>query len=131
HEFKSLKPCIWGCDSHSYEERFLEPSKNSEGKINFCWVKADLTWDGLKQILYEPEERIRVQENSPEPQKSIHTIDKIVIKGTDVNSRLRIRETEIDLNHNLVSVIGGRGSGKTALLDIIASCFREGEKLRE
>src|SRR4029077_4590386 len=30
---------------------------------------------------------------------------------------------------NLVTIIGGRGSGKTALLDVIASCFREGGKL--
>ena len=131
HEFKSLKPCIWGCDSHSYQERFLEPDKNSEGKINFCWVKADLTWDGLKQILYEPEERICIQQDNPEPQKSIHTLDRIGIQAAEINNRLKMKETEIDLNHNLISIIGGRGSGKTALLDLIASCFKEGEKLVE
>lgn len=130
-EFKSLKPCIWGCDSHSYQERFLEPDKNIEGKINFCWVKGDLTWEGLKQILYEPEERICIQQENPEPQKSIHTLDRIEIQPTEINNRLKMKETEIDLNHNLISIIGGRGSGKTALLDLIASCFKEGEKLFE
>ncbi|MGD0028292.1 MAG: TrlF family AAA-like ATPase [Candidatus Bathyarchaeia archaeon] len=125
-EFVTLKPCIWGCDSHSYNERFLEPDKNNDGKINFCWVKGDLTWEGLRQILYEPEERVRIQQESPETQKSIHTIDKISIQGTEVNKNLRIKETNVDLNYNLISIIGGKGTGKTAFLDIIASCFREG-----
>ena len=128
-EFKSLKPCIWGCDSHSFDERFLEPSPNSDGTINYCWIKSEVTWDGLKQILYEPEERIRIQETSPEAQKSIYTIDKLNIFETEINPSLKIKKVEIDFNPNLVAVIGGRGSGKTALLDIIASCYKEGEKL--
>lgn len=128
-EFKTLKPCIWGCDSHSLDERFLEPSASANGEINYCWIKSELTWDGLKQILYEPEERIRIQETDPEPQKSIYTIDKISIPETKINSNLKFNSTEIDFNPNLVAIIGGRGSGKTALLDIIASCYKEGDKL--
>lgn len=128
-EFKSLKPCIWGCDSHSLDERFLEPSTDSKDNINYCWIKSEVTWDGLKQILYEPEERIRIQETSPEAQKSIYTIDKLDISETQINSNLIIKNSEIDLNPNLVAIIGGRGSGKTALLDIISSCYKEGDKL--
>jgi len=127
-EFKTFKPCIWGCDSHSLDERFLEPS-TANGEINYCWIKSELTWDGLKQILYEPEERIRIQETDPEPQKSIYTIDKISISETEINSNLKFNSTEIFFNPNLVVIIGGRGSGKTALLDIIASCYKEGDKL--
>lgn len=128
-EFKSLKPCIWGCDSHSLDERFLEPCSSLGGQINYCWIKSEITWDGLKQILYEPEERIRIQETSPEAQKSIYTIDKLNISETKINPKLKIKKAEIDFNPNLVAVIGGRGSGKTALLDIVASCYKEGDKL--
>jgi len=64
---------------------FYNLQKNSEGKINFCGVKADLSLNGLKQILYEPEERICIQENNPEPQKNIHTLDKIRIHKTIFN----------------------------------------------
>lgn len=129
-EFKSLKPCIWGCDSHSFEERFLEPEKDSNGKTNNCWIKAEVTWEGLKQILYEPDERVQIQESCPEPQKSIYTIDKFEIKETKINESLMFSSTILDLNYNLIAIIGGRGSGKTAILDIIATCFKEGNKLK-
>ena len=124
-EFKSLKPCLWGCDSHGYEERFLEPIDK-----RYCWIKAGVSWEGLKQVLYEPCERVRVQTENPETQKSSFTLESLKIERTDLNNSLAIDEFSVELNPNLVTVIGGRGSGKTALLDIIASCFREGEKLQ-
>ena len=46
-----------------------------------------------------------------------------------MSSQLAFQDLRVNLNPNLVTIIGGRGSGKTALLDVIASCFREGEKL--
>lgn len=123
-EFKSYKPCIWGCDSHSLTERFLEPDL---GK--YCWIKAEATWEGLKQILYEPEHRVRIQRDNPEPPKSIYTVSGIQITGVRVNQALGLGDFETALNPNLVTIIGGRGSGKTALLDLIASVFPEGVKL--
>lgn len=125
-EFKSLKPCVWGCDSHSLKERFLEPDDK-----RFTWIKAEVTWEGLKQILYEPSDRVYIQEKSPEHPKSIFTIAKLEIEDSQVNQNLHINRFESELNPNLVTIIGGRGSGKTALLDLIASLFREGDKLSE
>ena len=123
-EFKSLKPCIWGCDSHGYGERFLEPA----GK-RYCWIKGEVSWQGLKQILFEPEERVRIQEDTPESSKSIYTIDSFRVDATQVNQSLCVDAFELDANPNLITIIGGRGSGKTAILDLLAACFREGEKL--
>ncbi len=124
-EFKSLKPCLWGCDSHSYEERFLEPDNKS-----YCWVKAEVSWEGLKQVIYEPCDRVKVQTENPEMQKSSFTLENLKIERTILNDSLTIGEFCVQLNPNLVTIIGGRGSGKTALLDIVASCFREGKKLQ-
>jgi len=123
-EFKSQKPCIWGCDSHGYNERFLEPDLR-----RFCWIKAEATWEGLKQVLYEPEARVRIQGPDPEHDKSIYTIEEVEIAQTQTNSTLSINGFHTGLNPNLVAIIGGRGIGKTALLDLIASCFQEGGKL--
>ncbi|WP_155523524.1 TrlF family AAA-like ATPase [Nodosilinea nodulosa] len=124
NEFKSLKPCFWGCDSHSYSERFLEPDDK-----RYCWIKAKPSWEGLKQVLYEPDERVRIQPEYPEAQKSSFTLDSLKINKSELNSSLTIDNLSVELNSNLITIIGGRGSGKTALLDIIASCFQEGKKL--
>jgi hypothetical protein len=124
-EFKSLKPCFWGCDSHGFEERFLEPDDN-----RYCWIKSEPSWEGLKQVLYEPSERVKIQDKNPEYQKSSFTIKSVKIEKTELTESLIIDDFFVELNSNLVTIIGGRGSGKTALLDIIASCFREGKKLQ-
>ena len=83
----------------------------------------------IKSVLHEPEDRVRIQASDPEPNKSIYTISKIEVVETEINPQLRIGPLELNLNPNLVAIIGGRGSGKTALLDLIASCFIQGNKL--
>lgn len=123
-EFKSLKPCIWGCDSHGLQQRFLEP----DGQ-RYCWIKGEPSWEGLKQVLYEPDERVRIQAREPEHPKSFFTLEHIEICPTAVNPALCLEGLNVELNPNLITIIGGRGSGKTALLDLIATCFRNGAQL--
>lgn len=118
-EFGSLKPCIHGSDAHSFY-KLCKPDNN-----RFCWIKADPTFEGLKQIIYEPEERVRIQEDNPESWKSIYTLSSIKIANSKISDELEIEEQEIPLNPNLVAVIGGKGNGKTALLDLIANCFED------
>ena len=118
-EFCSLKPCIHGSDAHEFD-RLCKPDQN-----RFCWIKADPTFEGLKQICYEPEDRVRIQEHSPEPRKNIYTIDNLKISNSIVSGDLEIIEQEIPINSNLIAVIGGKGSGKTAFLDMLANCFED------
>lgn len=121
--YRSLKPCIHGSDSHELDKIGV-PDKN-----RYCWLKSEVSWEGLKYILYEPDERVKIQEGSPEPNKSIYTLSKIGLNATQVNGFLSVDSLNTALNQNLITIIGGRGSGKTALLDLLASCFHEGEKL--
>lgn len=116
-EFGGLKPCLHGSDAHSFD-KICQPDEN-----RFCWIKADPTFEGLKQILYEPEERIKIQEYNPEHVKNIYTITGVSIQNSNINDSLSIKETSIPLNSNLVTITGGKGTGKTALLDLIANCF--------
>lgn len=118
-EFGSLKPCIHGSDAHSFD-KLCKPDNN-----RFCWIKADPTFEGLKQIIYEPEERVVIQENYPEPLKSIYTLVSTKISNSKISEDLEIEENEIPLNPNLIAIIGGKGSGKTALLDLMANCFED------
>ena len=117
-EFGSLKPCLHGSDAHSFEE-LRNPSSR-----RFCWIKADPTFEGLKQIIYEPEERVKVQESNPsEDYPKISCIDSIELESSKISEDLEFEDKFLPLNHDLIAIIGGRGSGKTALLDIIASFF--------
>lgn len=117
-QFGSQVPAIRGSDTHSFDG-FCHPEKD-----RFCWIKADTTWKGLKQIKYEPETRIKIGSESPQRRVSIHTPDELQIRDGKINDRLEIADTTLPLNANLITVIGGKGAGKTALLDLLANCFQ-------
>jgi len=122
NEFKSLKPCVWGSDAHSFD-RLFEPDQN-----RYTWIKADPTFEGLKQIIYEPEERVRIQENNPEYDFDKPTFSKISItQPLEVfnGEKVKFNKTELPLNKNLVTIIGGRGTGKSLLLNYIANTFKK------
>ena len=56
------KPCISGSDGHSIASF---KTWRAETKTKKTWIKADPTFEGLRQILFEPTARVRVQELSP------------------------------------------------------------------
>ncbi len=103
----SLKPCIHGSDAHC-EDKLFNPNEN-----RFCWIKTDLTFEGLKQILCEPKDRVKIQANKPEEKSGYH-----VIKSIEIDHK--ICNQTILLNPNLNAIIGGRSTGKSTLLQIIA-----------
>lgn len=109
-EFGRLKPCICGSDAHCLD-KICNPESNK-----FCWIKAEPTFEGLKQVVYEPEERIYIGISPPKEKNDAKVIDKIEIK----NSNDWFEEGPILLSENLVAIIGEKGAGKTAIADFIA-----------
>lgn len=102
----SLKACLVGCDSHSEDTLFSR----------FTWVKADTTFEGLKQICFEPEQRVKIQPDKPDFKE-----DKVIIgKVKFISSNKIFTENEIYLNPNLNVIIGGKSSGKSIFLYSIA-----------
>lgn len=104
----SLKPCIHGSDAHTEDELF-NPDHD-----RYCWIKSDLTFEGLKQILYEPEDRVKIQGTKPDERESYHIIDSV--KFVDE----KFMQDEILVNQNLTTIIGGKSTGKSLLLKSIA-----------
>ena len=106
----SLKPCIHGSDVHT-EEKLFVPDKD-----RYCWIKSDLTFEGLKQIIYEPEsgERVKIGPVEPDQKDAYKVISKIRFSNTPNFPN------EIKFNRGLCSIIGSRSSGKSALLAYLA-----------
>jgi ABC-type cobalamin/Fe3+-siderophores transport system ATPase subunit len=105
------KPCISGSDAHKMSALFRTPGDR------FCWIKADPTFEGLKSILYEPEERVYLGRFSPIQHDMSRVIVRVNIVGAPTSG---IGTLSIPLNSGLVSIIGAKGSGKSALADYVA-----------
>ncbi|MBP9717732.1 AAA family ATPase [Candidatus Gracilibacteria bacterium] len=116
---QEVKDLLLDCsDAHSFsdsKDKDDNPIKDRIGKC-FTWIKADPTFEGLKQIIYEPLERVKIQESNPEEEKKHYKLKTLQIS----NSRNDlIVDQEIVFNSGLSSVIGGRGAGKSALLNLL------------
>ncbi len=107
-EFGSIKPCIWGSDAHSYEEMF-KPSGERH-----CWIKAQPSFEGLLQILYEPATRVMIQKDIPYAKDRHQLIQSIQFDTPSFS------DIPIELNDSLVCIIGGKSTGKSLLLRNIA-----------
>lgn len=79
-----------------------------------CWIKAELSFEGLKQIIYEPEARVKIGDGKPEEKPSYQLINSITFDHKD------FQKEPIYFNPNLNTIIGGRSSGKSILLGCIA-----------
>lgn len=97
--------------ANSDKDGNIIPSKNYSCNT---WIKANPTFEGLKQIIYEPNDRVSIQENKPEEKAGYHVIDSVSINEDEFWSN------EIFLNPNLNTIIGGRSTGKSTLLKCIA-----------
>lgn len=91
----------------------------------FTWIKADPTFEGLRQILYEPKDRVAIQNSDPTPIKSSYSISSISFSESNISDELAVKRTDLQLNYALVAIIGGKGAGKTALVDLMANCYTD------
>jgi hypothetical protein len=104
---KKVFPMIICSDNHNIKDYKLKQN---------CWIKADTTFNGLRQIIYEPDSRVRIQEDKPDNKRDYLTIEKV--RFIDTNGKFQ--KAYIHLNSNLNSIIGGKSSGKSLLLYFIA-----------
>lgn len=88
----------------------------------FTWIKADTTFEGFKQTLYEPKARVLIQERSPsDPKTGRLVIDRVTYKMSDGDKKT------VYFNKDLNSIIGKRGSGKSTLLKNLAQKIDQNE----
>ncbi|OXC72127.1 TrlF family AAA-like ATPase [Caballeronia sordidicola] len=109
-QYGGPKPCLHGSDAHSTGKVGAPDIKR------LCWIKGDLTFESLRQVCIEPGERVFIGEEPPKGALRGNTIDSIAVSNAPWLSK-----SSVDLNAGLVAIIGARGSGKTALADLIAA----------
>lgn len=114
---------------------FMASDAHQVSKIgaDYSWVKAEPTFEGLRQVINEPEGRISLAENKPtDPLRTIKNLKLIFSSATNIihyeDKRNAGNENLFCLGKNLemsfspffTCVIGGRGSGKSTILNLIA-----------
>lgn len=119
-----------------YLEKFEKPSvvcsdshRLSEIGTRYTWIKSDPTFEGLKQIIYEPKLRVSLGEK---PELYLYPqILSVQLKGAEKYQTKKDREDfppinlkkQIFFSPNLTSVIGPRASGKTVLVELLSYPF--------
>ena len=109
HVFPNIQfslPIIMCSDNHNIREYTTKEK---------LWIKAATTFEGLKQILFEPEDRVRIQTTKPDEKNIYQVIDSITLDENE------FWHGNIFLNPNLNTIVGGRSTGKSSLLKAIAA----------
>jgi ABC-type lipoprotein export system ATPase subunit len=120
---------VSGSDAHQFVGQAGDNNKRGYGDYpsgRITWIKSDPTWLGLQQAIKEPAKRCFIGEQPPKL-KLVHEnktfyLDAVKIKKVS-GSALKDQwfdGAEIPLNADLVAIIGNKGSGKSALADVIA-----------
>lgn len=119
--FIERKPLIICSDCH-------DPNKYQPK--DFLWIKGELTFEGLKQCVYQPQERVFIGTIPPmldrlnkNKQSNISSISVKQVENPS-NNMAHWFNFSIPLNNGMVAIIGNKGSGKSALSDIIAHICR-------
>jgi hypothetical protein len=113
------KPCMHGCDAHSQQDVGVPDDER------YSWIKGAIVFDSLRQACVDPFGRAYVGIEPPVSSTPSQIIERIEIKDASW-----VETPTLSFNPGLVSIIGARGSGKTALADIIAlGCDATAERL--
>ena len=107
--YGGLKPCLNGSDTHDVAGT-AEPAQD-----RFCWLKGDLTFETLRQAVVEPRGRVRIEQQPPSD-----IIPASVVRKVDFRGAPWMKRSSVELNDGFVAIVGARGSGKTALAEVIA-----------
>lgn len=116
---KKKLPIIMCSDNHNISDYQIKEK---------LWIKGRLSFEGLKYALNEPEERFFIGEE-PEVLKRVRNDSTKYIKSLEIRrkegadpSNRWFEDVDIPINSELVSIIGNKGSGKSAIADILGLC---------
>jgi ABC-type lipoprotein export system ATPase subunit len=114
------KPVVSGSDAHNISDYGVFPSNR------ITWLKAEPHFAGLKQVCHEPYRRCFIGLNpgkrehiAQNPTKYMRELRIEKIDGSALDEKWFDR-LHFQLNPGLIAIIGNKGTGKSALADVIA-----------
>jgi len=112
---KLYLPIIIGSDNHNIND-YSSPN---------CWLKANPTFLGLRQVINEPVDRVFLGEK-PDILRHLELNKTKYIKSVHFDKEPQSSLSEkwfpsdpVEFNYGLVAIIGNKGNGKSALADTI------------
>lgn len=128
-------PVLSGCDAHSFEDLENKLGKEFEKRdpsgiicdsSQITWIKVEPTFEGLKYLTYEPDDRIFIG-NMPEVEirvvanktRYISRLEVSKVEGYNESQGVWFQDQVIFPSKELTAIIGNKGKGKSALTDII------------
>lgn len=121
---------VAGSDAHCFVGVAGNDDKRGYGDFpsgKRTWIKADPTFHGLKQAILEPAKRSFIGDTPPKVQE-VESNKTFYIESIEISKTVDkagvgqwLHGCDIPLNPDLVAVIGNKGSGKSALADVIAT----------
>lgn len=130
-KIKQEFPCVITSDACDRSKLQYKKGHSAEviGK-KYSWIKSEPTFQGLKEILYEPILRVSLNDQCPvylHPQLTsieIETPKEYLNQQVAIKDRFCLAEIDkILFNPNLNSLIGGRATGKSTLLELLGFVF--------
>ncbi len=114
---KKTIPMIICSDNHNVNKFVLKQN---------CWIKADPTFEWLKQIIYEPEDRVYIWEKPDVLERVKNNKTKYIkslkigqVSWYDEKKWVWFKDQQIEFNKELVAIIWNKWNGKSAIADII------------
>lgn len=127
HKNKYIKPLLQSSDAHCLNDIGIKTKqveikhkdknhvyeKDDNYYIDipaYTWIKSNPTFEGLKQIIFEPEERVKYGGTYPVEKSDYMVLDYVEYYDNE----------RVFFNSGLNAIIGGRSTGKSTLLNSIA-----------
>lgn len=118
------KPVFSGSDAHSMAD--MERLTGDVSGFPPTWIKSDLSFRGLLQTTYEPEARVFIGDRPAvlnrldrTPTKFISTLQVSPVASYSQQNGRWFENVQLSFNPELTAIIGNKGSGKSAIADIV------------
>jgi len=112
--YNRIPACYWASDNPHPEKKAKHSHKGIGKHYSQFKLSEPITWEGLRLCFQDPSSRIRSAVQQP--------INHPAIESISINGGF-LDKFNIELNENLNCFIGGRGTGKSCLLEVIRYTF--------